>query len=128
MVALDTHTDSRALPPRRSKSGDEIMMKLKPNSILVGAATAAAVTIAVSGSALAHGGGIGGHMGGNIGGHLGHITTTMTRTDNVSHIGERDARRFRFHRFGYVGVVASPACFYKWTNFGQVRICPDIDD
>jgi hypothetical protein len=51
------------------------MTKLNPKSVLAGAATAAVLTIAISGSALAHGGGMGGHMGGSIGGNLGHTNT-----------------------------------------------------
>jgi hypothetical protein len=109
----------------------KIMTKLRVNSVLAGVATVAALTIAVSGSALAHGGGMGGHMGGS----MGHNTVTMTKTgtttvtkiDKVTNIGDRDRRRFRFRRFGYVGVAASPVCFYKWTSLGRVRICPDLD-
>jgi hypothetical protein len=107
------------------------MTKLSVKGVLAGAATVAALTIAVSGSALAHGGGMGGHTGANIGHNTMTMTktgtTTLTKIDKVTTVGDRDRRRFRFRRFGYVGVVASPACFYKWTNLGRVRICPDLD-
>ena len=107
------------------------MTKLNVTSVLAGVATAAAITIAASGSALAHGGGMGGHMGGNMGHNtvVGPIkTVTLTKTEKVVRI-DRDRRRFRFGRFGYVGVdvVASPVCYYKWTNLGRVRICPGLD-
>jgi hypothetical protein len=106
------------------------MTKLSVTSVLAGAATLAALTIAVSGSALAHGGGMGGHMGGSMGHNTVTTktgTTTVTKIDKVTNIGDRDRRRFRFRRFGYVGVPASPVCFYKWTSLGRVRICPDFD-
>ena len=111
------------------------MTKLNPKSVLAGAATAAVLTIAISGSALAHGGGMGGHMGGSIGGNLGHINATSpiqlnkvtTGTNKVIHAGDRDRRHFRFLRFGYVGVDAAPVCYYKWTSLGRVRICPSLD-
>jgi hypothetical protein len=106
------------------------MTKLSVRSVLAGAATVAALTIAVSGSALAHGGGMGGHMGGSMGHNTVTVTktgpTTLTKIDKVTNIGDRDRRRFRFRRFGYVGVVASPVCLYKWTSIGRVRICPDV--
>lgn len=102
------------------------MTKLSVTSVLAGAATLATLTIAVSGSALAHGGGMGGSMGHNtVTTKTG--TTTVTKIDKVTNIGDRDRRRFRFRRFGYVGVAASPVCFYKWTSLGRVRICPDLD-
>ena len=108
------------------------MMKLNVTSVLAGAATAAAITIAASGSALAHGGGLGGHMGGSMGHNtvVGPIkTVTSTKTEKVTRIEDRDRRRFRFGRFGYVGVgvLASPVCYYKWTSLGRVRMCPDVD-
>jgi hypothetical protein len=106
------------------------MTKLSVTSVLAGAATLAAFTIAVSGGALAHGGGMGGHMGGSMGHNTVTTktgTTTVTKIDKVTNIGDRDRRRFRFHGFGYVGVAASPACFYKRTSLGRVRICPDFD-
>jgi hypothetical protein len=115
------------------------MTKLNVTTILAGAVTAVAITIAASGSALAHGGGMGGHMGGSWGGTLGHNTVvpvktvnptkTVTKTEKVIRI-DRDRRRVRFGRFGYLGVdvVAAPVpgCFYKWTSLGRVRICPDL--
>jgi hypothetical protein len=107
------------------------MTKLSVSSVLAGAATVAALTIALSGGALAHGGGMGGHMGGSMGHNTATVTktgtTTLTKIDKVTNIGDRDRRRFRFRRFGYVGVVASPVCFYKWTSLGRVRICPDAE-
>jgi len=103
------------------------MTKLNVTGALAGAATAAALMMMASGNALAHGGGIGGHMGGSIGGNMGRNTATLVRTDKVPPIGDHDGRRFRFHRFGYVGVVTSPVCLYKWTNLGPVRVCPDLD-
>jgi hypothetical protein len=125
-----------------NKQGDETMTKLNVTAILAGAAAAAAITIAASGSALAHGG-MGSHMGG-WGGTIGHNTLvaektvpvktvnptkTVTKTEKVIRI-DRDRRRVRFGRFGYLGVdvVAAPvpACFYKWTGLGRVRICPDF--
>jgi hypothetical protein len=105
------------------------MTKLNITSVLAGAATAAGITIAASGSALAHGGGMG-HMGGSIGGNMGHNTVvspiktvTLTKSEKVVRI-DRDRRRFRF---GGVDVVTSPVCYYKWTNLGRVRICPGLD-
>ena len=105
------------------------MTKLNVTNVLAGAATAAAITIAASGSALAHGGGMSGHMGGSIGGNVGHNTVAVTKTEKVVRIGDRDRRRFRFGRFGYVGVdvLASPVCYYKWTTVGRVRFCPGLD-
>ena len=106
------------------------MTKLNVTSILAGAATAAAITIAASGSALAHGGGMG-RMGGNVV-HNTFVgpnkTVNPIKTEKVVRI-DRDRRRFRFGRFGYVGVdvVASPVCYYKWTSLGRVRICPGLD-
>jgi len=109
------------------------MAKLNATNVLAAAATAAALTIAASGSALAHGGGMGGgHMGGNMGGNMGggnvgHTrTTNMIETNKVTHIRFHDRRRFHFVRFGYGYVDASPVCFYKWTSVGRVRICPDF--
>jgi hypothetical protein len=99
------------------------MTKWNVTSVLAGAATIAALTIALSDSALAHGGGMGGHMGGS----MGHNTATVTKMDKVTNFGDRDRRRFRFRRFSYVGFTASPVCFYKWTSLGRVRICPDLD-
>ena len=99
------------------------MTKSRVTDVLAGAATVAALTIALSGNALAHSGGMGGHMGGNVW----HNTTTLTKTERVTNIGDRDRRHFRFRRFGYVGVPASPVCFYKWTSLGRVRVCPDFD-
>lgn len=105
------------------------MTKLSITSVLASAATAAALALAVPGSALAHGGGMGGHVGGG----MVHSTATVTKTDKVTkidkvtNIGDRDRRRFRFRRFGYGGFVPPPICFYRWTNLGRVRICPDID-
>jgi hypothetical protein len=102
------------------------MTKLSVSSVLAGAATVAALTS----GALAHGGGMGGHMGGSMGHNTVTVTktgtTSLTKVDKVTNIGDRDRRRFRFRRFGYVGVVASPVCFYKWTSLGRVRICPDV--
>jgi hypothetical protein len=110
------------------------MTKFNIANVLAGAATAVALTMAVSGSALAaHGGGIGGHIGG-IGPGIGHNTTTLAKTEttNWRHLDrerfererfERD-RRFRFREFGYLG--AAPYCFYKLTPLGRVRVCPDI--
>jgi hypothetical protein len=93
------------------------MTKLNVTRILAGTAALAAVTIAASGSALAHGGG--------IGGHLETKTVTPSKTEKVVRI-DRDRRRVRFGRFGHFDVVAAPACFYKWTSLGRVRICPDV--
>ncbi len=111
------------------------MTKLNVTGVLASAATAAFLTIAVSGSALAHGSGIGGHMGANIGGNMGHNTATLgtlSKTVKVppmtkTPIVDRDRRRFRFRRFEYVGVAGAPVCFYKWTSLGRVRICPGLD-
>lgn len=72
------------------------MTKLSVTSVLAGAATLAALTIAVSGSALAHGGGMGGHMGGSMGHNTVTTktgTTTVTKIDKVTNIGDRDRRR-----------------------------------
>jgi hypothetical protein len=95
------------------------MTKLNVTGILASAATVAAITIAASGSALAHGGGAGGHPGTK--------TVTPTKTEKVVRI-DRDRRRFRFRRFGHFDVVGAPvpACFYEWTSLGRVRICPDL--
>ena len=115
------------------------MTKLNVTTALAGVATAAAITIAASGSAFAHGGGMGGRIGGSWGGNVGHNTAvqvktvnptkTVTKTEKVIRT-ERDRRRVHFGRFGYLGVdvVAAPvpACFYKWTSLGRVRICPDL--
>ncbi len=114
------------------------MTKLSVTKVLAGAATAAALTIALSGNALAHFGGMNGHMGGNMGGNL---TGTLSHTTNL--IGTNNLvsqttkvtdmskhfrdRRFRFLRFGSVDIDPAPACFYKWTSIGRVRICPDLD-
>jgi hypothetical protein len=93
------------------------MTKSNITTVLAGAATAVALSIAVSGNALAHGGGMGGH--GNIG-------VGKTETTKVANFHDRDRRRFlRFREFGYVGVAVAPYCFYKWTPLGKVRVCPD---
>jgi hypothetical protein len=91
--------------------------------VLAGAATAVALTIAVSGSAFAHGGGMGGGgMGGHIGGTIGHDSFATQTTNNggnkLGHLGDR--RRLRFF---YVNTA--PGCIYRWTELGRVRICPD---
>jgi hypothetical protein len=109
------------------------MTKFNVTNILAGAATAVALTMAVSGSALAaHGGGLGGHIGGGAGPGIGHNTTTLSKTESTKwrHFDrerfERD-RRFRFREFGYLGAgVVAPYCFYKLTPLGRVRVCPDI--
>jgi len=93
---------------------------------LAGAAAAVALSITVSGSALAHGAGRG---GGHIGGEFGHITSTNVTGNSNNRLtrllGDRDARRFHFSHFGYV--YPSTVCIYKWTELGRVRICPDYD-
>jgi hypothetical protein len=102
------------------------MTKLNVTGILAGAATFAAITIAASGSALAHGGGMGGNRG-----HSAVVAPTKavtpTKIEKVVRI-DRDRRRVRFGRFGFFDVAAAPvpACFYKWTSLGRVRICPDL--
>jgi hypothetical protein len=113
------------------------MTKFNVTNVLAGAATAVALTMAVSGSALAaHGGGVGGHVGGGIGPGIGHNTLAKIETTNKiettkwRHLDrerfERD-RRFRFREFGYLGAgVVTPYCFYKLTPLGRVRVCPDI--
>jgi hypothetical protein len=56
------------------------MTKLNVTRTLAGAATAAAITIAASGSALAHG-----HVGGGIGGNTAHTTVVApTKTEKWS--------------------------------------------
>jgi len=101
------------------------MTKLSITNALAAAATAAVLTIAVSGSAFAHGGGMGGHMGAPVGGTtlntMGNTTKT-TVTTKVTH----DRRRFRFLP-GYDYVSTAPACFYSLTSIGRVRICPDYN-
>jgi hypothetical protein len=97
------------------------MTKLSITNALAAAATAVVLTIAVSGSAFAHGGGMGGHMGGPVGGTMGNTTKTTVIT-KVTH----DRRRFRFLP-GYDYVSTAPACFYSWTSIGRVRICPDYN-
>jgi hypothetical protein len=92
---------------------------------LGGAATAVALSIAVSSSALAHGAGMG---SGHIGGEFGHVTSTNVignGTNRFTRLGDHDARRFRFRHFGYV--YPSTVCFHKWTELGRVRVCPDYD-
>jgi hypothetical protein len=101
------------------------MTKLSITNALAAAATATVLTIAVSGSAFAHGGGMGGHMGANIGGTTLNTvgnTTKTTMTTRVTH----DRRRFRFLP-GSDYVSSAPACFYSWTSIGRVRICPDYN-
>jgi hypothetical protein len=109
------------------------MTKFNVTNVLAGAATAVALTMAVSGSALAaHGGGIGGHVGGGIGPGVGHNATTLTKIETTKgrHFDrerfERDRRRFRIREFGFVDVGVTPYCFYKLTPLGRVRVCPDI--
>jgi hypothetical protein len=92
------------------------MTKLK--SVLAGAATVAALTIAVSGNALAHGSS---HVSNNM--NIGHVTESHRVADFDDHWRFHD-RRFRFLRFGYADYGAG--CFYKWTWTGRVRICPDL--
>lgn len=96
------------------------MTNLNSARILAGAATAVAVTLAVSGNAFAHGSGMGvGHTGGVIE----HSTTSfVTSNKGLVRLGNHDGRRFRI-RFG----VAYPSggCIYRWTELGRVRICPD---
>ena len=78
---------------------------------LGGAATAVALSIAVSSSALAHGAGMG---SGHIGGEFGHVTSTNVignGTNRFTRLGDHDARRFRFRHFGYV--YPSTVCIYK---------------
>jgi hypothetical protein len=99
------------------------MTKSNVTNVLAGAATAVALTVAVSGNAFAHG--IGGHMGGSYTGH--GPTVIKTETTKWTNFRDRDRRRFfRFREFGYLGVAAAPYCFYKWTHLGRVKICPDI--
>jgi hypothetical protein len=95
------------------------MTKLNVTRILANAATVAAVTIAASGSVLAHEGG--------IGGHLATKTVVPAKTEKVIHV-DRDRRRARFGRFAQFDVIdaLAPACFYKLTSLGRVRICPDL--
>ena len=92
---------------------------------LAAAATAVALSLTVSSSALAHGAGM---SGGHLGSGFGHITSTNVTgntTNKLIRFGDHDVRRLRFSRFGY---VYSPAvCIYKWTELGRVRICPDYD-
>jgi hypothetical protein len=90
------------------------MTKSNVTRILAGAASVAAITIAASGSTLAHEGGVGGHPG-------------VTKTEKMVRF-DRDDRRFRFRRFDRFDVVGAPvpACFYEWTSVGRVRICPDL--
>jgi hypothetical protein len=97
------------------------MTKFNVTNVLAGAATVVALSVAVSGNALAHG--IGGH------GYIGHGPTTVTKTETTkwTHFRDHDRRRFfRFREFGYVGVAVAPYCFYKWTHLGRVKICPEI--
>jgi hypothetical protein len=108
------------------------MTKLNVTNVLAGAATAAALTIAVSGNALAaYGGGIGGHIG-SYGPGVGHNTMTVTKTETTKwrqfdrERFERDRRRFHFREFGFVDAGVAPYCFYKLTPLGRVRVCPDI--
>ena len=98
------------------------MTKFNITSVLAGAATAIALSITVSGNALAaHGGGMGGH------GYTGPTAVTKTETTKWTNFHDRDRRHFfRFREFGYAGVAVAPYCFYKWTPLGRVRVCPDI--
>jgi len=97
------------------------MTKFNPSRILAGAAAAAAITLAVSGSAFAHGMGGMGHMGGVTE----HGTTNFVSTNKSSlfRIGSHDGHRFRV-RFGFA-YPTSGGCIYRWTELGRVRICPD---
>jgi hypothetical protein len=95
------------------------MTKFNPSRILAGAATAVAITLAVSGTAFAHGAGMGGM--GHMGGVTEHGTTNLVTTKSLIRLGNRDGRRFHFR----VGVAYLPdGCIYRWTELGRVRICP----
>jgi len=83
------------------------MTKLNVTSVIAGTVTAAALTIAVSGSSLTAA-----LLGGGMGDHIGHTkSTNVIETNKVTHLRFYDHRRFRFVRFGYVNVDASPVCF-----------------
>jgi hypothetical protein len=95
------------------------MTRFNPSRILAGAAAAAAITLAVSGSALAHGMGGMGHMGSVTE----HGTTNFVSTNkSLFRIGSHDGHRFRT-RFGVA--YLPDGCIYRWTELGRVRICPD---
>jgi hypothetical protein len=97
------------------------MTTFKFTRFLAGAATAVALTIAVSGSALAKGGGGmgGGHMSGGSG-----IPAVVTGNggNGTVRLGGHDGHHFGF-TLGYA--YPSTVCFYRWTNLGRVRICPN---
>jgi hypothetical protein len=99
------------------------MTKLSITNALAAAATATVLTIAVSGSAFAHG--MGGHMGANIGNNVGNTMGNVTKTTVTTKV-THDRRRFRFLP-GYDYVSTAPGCFYSWTSIGRVRICPDYN-
>jgi hypothetical protein len=94
-------------------------MRLNVTKVLAGAATATALTIALSGNALAHFGGMSNHMSGSLTSNLGNITK-LTETNKVigqtkvidsdDHRRFRD-RRFHFLRFGSVDLDPAPVCF-----------------
>ena len=89
-----------------------------------GLATAALFAVGTLAAATtANADGIGGNMGMN---HPTTVNLTPTKTTNLSpKIVDRDRRRFRFIDVGAAYVTPVPACFYKWTSLGRVRICPD---
>jgi len=109
------------------------MTKFKFTRIFAAAATAAAMTVAVAGTASAHGGGMGGsHMGGmtshtnGMTSHTTSSTVTVNTHKSVALNEHNGRRRFRFIQFGLVNTA--PACVYRWTHLGRrVLVCPDQD-
>ena len=102
--------------------------------VFIAAAAAAAMTVAVSDTASAHGGGMGGsHMGGSHmgGSHMGGMTShttpsTVNLNMNKSATLHNGRRHFRFIRFGVINTAS--VCVYRWTHLGRrVLVCPDQD-